>query len=421
MAEPAGRTGSLPRRRVLVTGLGPVTPVGVGTEPFWEALLAGRSGVRRISRFDPSDLPVQIGGELADFDPGQFLKPKEIRRTDRAVHFAVAAAKLAWSDAGEPSVDHARTGVMFSTGIGGLESLLAQHKVFLDRGADRVSPFMVPMLMPNAAAGQVAMHFGFTGANECITTACAAGAHAVGEAYRMIRDGRADTCIAGGTEASLLPLCIAGFAQMQALSRNPDPARASRPFDKDRDGFVLSEGAGAVILEDAERAVARGAHIYAEVAGYGASADAYHITAPEPEGLGAIQAMQAALEDAAEPPDAVGYINAHGTSTQLNDAAETRAIKKSLGDHAYRVAVSSTKSMTGHMLGAAGAVEAAVAALVVERGTIPPTVNYESPDDVCDLDYVPNTAREADVQLALSNSFGFGGQNACLAVRRWDG
>src|ERR1041385_5823487 len=270
MAERAGRTGSLPRRRVLVTGLGPVTPVGVGTESFWEALLAGRSGVRRISRFDPSDLPVQIGGELADFDPGKFLKPKEIRRTDRAVHFAVAAAKLAWSDAGEPSVDHARTGVMFSTGIGGLESLLAQHKVFLDRGADRVSPFMVPMLMPNAAAGPVAMHFGVTGPDECITTACAAGAHAVGEAYRMIRDGRADTCIAGGTEASLLPLCIAGFAQMQALSRNPDPARASRPFDKDRDGFVLSEGAGAVILEDAERAVARGAHIYAEVAGYGA-------------------------------------------------------------------------------------------------------------------------------------------------------
>jgi 3-oxoacyl-[acyl-carrier-protein] synthase II len=421
MAETAGRAASPPRRRVVITGLGPVTSVGVGTEAFWEGLLAGRSGVRRLSRIDPSDLPVQIGGELPDFDPGEYLRPKEIRRTDRAVHFAVAAARLAWADAAEPSVDHARTGVMFSTGIGGLESLLAQHKVFLERGADRVSPFMVPMLMPNASAGHVAMAFGFTGPNACITTACAAGAHAVGEAYRMIRDGRADTCIAGGTEASLLPLCIAGFAQMQALSRNPDPEKASRPFDKHRDGFVLSEGAGALILEDAERALGRGAHIYAEVAGYGASADAYHISAPEPEGLGAIQAMQAALEDAAEPPDATDYINAHGTSTKLNDAAETRAIKKTLGDHAYRVAVSSTKSMTGHMLGAAGAVEAAVAALAVERGVIPPTVNYETPDEECDLDYVPNSARQADVRLALSNSFGFGGQNACLAIRRWDG
>jgi len=406
---------------VVVTGIGPVTPVGTGIDAVWDALVSGRGGIGRISRFDPSELPVKIGGEVEGFDPGRFLGPKELRRTDRAVHFAVGAARLAWEDAGEPSVDHARTGVMFSTGIGGLESLLAQHRVFLERGADRVSPFMVPMLMPNAAAGHVAMHFGFTGPNECITTACAAGAHAVGEAYRVISEGLADTCIAGGTEASLLPLCIAGFAQMQALSRNPDPSRASRPFDRNRDGFVLSEGAGALILEEASRAQARGARIYAEIAGYGASADAYHITAPEPEGLGAIQAMQAALEDAGEPPEAVGYINAHGTSTQLNDAAETKAIKKALGDQAHRVAVSSTKSMTGHMLGAAGAVEAAVAALVIDRGVIPPTINQETPDEDCDLDYVPNAARKATVDLALSNSFGFGGQNACLALRRWEG
>jgi len=413
--------GSDEWRRVVVTGIGPVSPIGIGRDAFWESLLAGRGGVRKIQRFDPSDLPVQIAGEVADFDPTEFMRPKEIRRTDRAVHFAVAASRLAWADAGEPEVDHARTGVMFSTGIGGLESLLAQHRVFLERGADRVSPFMVPMLMPNAAAGHVAMHFGFTGPNECITTACAAGAHAVGEGYRVIRNGLADVCIAGGTEASTLPLCIAGFAQMQALSRNRDPAKASRPFDANRDGFVLSEGAGALVLEDAERAMARGARIHAEVAGYGASADAYHITAPEPEGLGAIQAMQAALRDAGEQPEAVGYINAHGTSTQLNDVAETRAIKKALGDHAYRVAVSSTKSMTGHMLGAAGAIEAGVAAMVLESGVIPPTINYDTPDEECDLDYVPNEKREQEITLAMSNSFGFGGQNAVLVLRRWAG
>src|SRR5439155_11129916 len=302
-----------------------------------------------------------------------------------------------------------------------LGSLLVQHKIFLEKGADRVSPFMVPMLMPNAAAGQVAMAFGFTGPNECITTACAAGAHAVGEGYRVIRDGLADVCVAGGTDATVLGLTVAGFAQMQALSRrNDDPEHASRPFDRDRDGFVLSEGAGALILEEAERAVARGARIYAELAGYGSSADAYHITAPEPEGLGAIQSMQACLESAGEPPDAVDYINAHGTATQLNDASETRAIKKALGDHARRVAISSTKSMTGHMLGAAGAVEGAVSALVVHDGVIPPTINYEHQDEDCDLDYVPNEARRADVRLALSNSFGFGGQNATLAFRRWE-
>jgi 3-oxoacyl-[acyl-carrier-protein] synthase II len=408
-------------RRIVVTGLGAVSPLGVGAGQLWEALKAGRSGITPIASFDASSFTVRIAGEVHGFDTDPWMTAKEVKRTDRATHFALAAAKQAWQDAGDPAVDHARTGVLFSTGIGGLGSLLQQHKVYLEKGADRVSPFMVPMLMPNAAAGHVAMAFGFTGPNMCITTACAAGAHAIGEASVLIRDGRADVCIAGGTEASILELTVAGFAQMQALSRrNDDPERASRPFDRDRDGFVLAEGAGAIVLEEAERAVARGARIYAELAGYGASADAYHITAPEPEGLGAIQAMQACLEDAGEPPDAVDYINAHGTSTQLNDASETRAIKKALGDHARRVAVSSTKSMTGHMLGAAGAIEGAVSALVVHDGVIPPTINYEHQDDDCDLDYVPNEARRADVRLALSNSFGFGGQNATLAFRRWE-
>jgi 3-oxoacyl-[acyl-carrier-protein] synthase II len=406
--------------RVVVTGFGPVTPVGVGIDTFWDRLNAGRSGIVRIQNFDPSGLPVQIAGEIRDFSPDEWMTPKEIKRTDRAVHFAVGAAKLAWADAGEPAVDRARTGVMFSTGIGGLDSLLKQHLVLLEKGPDRVSPFMVPMLMPNAAAGHVAMAFGFTGPNACITTACAAGSHAVGEAFRLIKYGLADVCIAGGTEASILPLTVAGFAQMQALTRNPDPAKASRPFDKNRDGFVLSEGAGALVLEEAVRAQARGARIYAEVCGYGASADAHHITAPEPEGLGAIQALQAALEEAGESPDSVDYINAHGTSTQLNDAAETRAIKKALGDHAYRTAVSSTKSMTGHMLGAAGAVEAGIAALAIHTAVIPPTTNYETLDEECDLDYVPNQSRQAEVRLALSNAFGFGGHNAVVALRRFE-
>jgi 3-oxoacyl-[acyl-carrier-protein] synthase II len=408
-------------RRVAVTGIGPVTPVGTGVEPFWEALCAGRGAVGPISRWEPGgDLPVKIAGEVLDFDVTDWLTPREARKLDRVSHLAIAAAKLAWADAGEPEVDPARIGVVFSTGIGGLESLLAQHLIYLEKGPGRVSPFMVPQLMPNASAGLVAMEMGFTGPNTCITTACAAGAHAVGEAYRYIREGLADACIAGGTEASVLPITIAAFAQMQALTRNPDAEHASRPFDAERDGFVLSEGAGSVILEEVERAQARGARIYAEVCGYGLSADAYHITAPQPEGLGAVQAIEGALVSAGEPPDAVDYINAHGTSTQLNDAAETRAIKKALGDHAYRVAVSSTKSMTGHMLGAAGAVEAGVIALAIARGAIPPTINYRTPDPDCDLDYVANEARRGEVRLALSNSFGFGGQNAVVAMRRFE-
>ena len=405
-------------RTVVITGIGPVTPVGIGREAFWEGLTSGRSGIGEITLFDASEFPVRIGGEVKDFDPTAWMDRKAARRTDRVVHLAVAAARLALEDAGSPPVDPQRAAVVVSTGVGGLRTMEDQVRLLAERGPDRVSAFTVPAMMPNAATGQIAMELGFTGPNSCITTACAAGAHGIGEAYRYIKHGMADLAVAGGTEAGITPLSLAAFAQMQALSRNPDPARASRPFDADRDGFVMAEAAGILILEEEERARDRGATIYARVAGYGTSADAFHITQPEPQGAGAVIAMQMALTDAGEEAEAVDYINAHGTSTQLNDAAETRAIKKALGDHAYRVPVSSTKSMTGHMVGAAGAAEAAVAALTVHHGVIPPTTNYETPDPDCDLDYVPNEARKADVRLALSNAFGFGGQNAVLAIAR---
>ena len=382
--------------------------------------MAGRSGVVPLTHVDATNLPVKIGGQVPDhFVPTDYMSPKEVRRTDRVVHMAMGAAQLAYRDAGEPRFDRARTGVMISTGIGGLGLFLENVKVYTEKGPDRVSPFTVPQLMPNASAGHVAMHFGFTGPNACITTACAASGNGIGEAFRWIKDGMADACIAGGTEASLIPICIAAMAQAQAATRNTDAPHASRPFDANRDGFVLSEGSTCLILEEAESAVARGARIYAEIVGYGASDDAYHITAPHPEGIGAIQAMEACLADAGEAPEAVEYINAHGTSTTLNDAAETRAIKKVFGDHAYRLAVSSTKSMTGHLLGGAGALEAAATALAIHEGTLPPTINYETPDPECDLDYIPNEARKQEIRLAISNSFGFGGQNAVLALRRW--
>jgi 3-oxoacyl-[acyl-carrier-protein] synthase II len=405
-------------RTVVITGIGPVSPVGIGRESFWDALLAGRSGIGEITLFDAADFPVRIAGEVRDFDPAEHMDRKEVRRTDRVVHLGVAAARMAWQDAGEPKVDPARTAVVVSTGIGGLTTLVKQVRVLSERGPDRVSAFMVPSMMPNAAAGQIAMDFGFTGPNTCITTACAAGAHGVGEAYRFIKDGLADVALAGGTECVINEVAVAGFAQMQALSRTPEPEKASRPFDANRNGFVLSEGACILVLEEEERARARGATIYATVAGYGASADAFHITQPEPSGSGAVLAMEMALAETGLPVEDVGYINAHGTSTKLNDAAETRAIRKVFGDHASELAVSSTKSMTGHLLGAAGAVEAAATALALHTGTLPPTINYETPDPECDLDYVPNRAREAEVDVALSNAFGFGGQNAVLALQR---
>jgi 3-oxoacyl-[acyl-carrier-protein] synthase II len=407
------------RTKVVVTGIGPVTPVGTGVHDFWQGLTSGRNGVREISRFPTDDLTVKVAGDVHDFDPSLWLDPKEIRRTDRFSHYAIAAGKLAWDDAGAPEVPSERGGIVFATGIGGIETLLNQHLVMLEKGPGRVSPFMVPALMANAAAGHLAMKYGFTGPNYCTVSACASSNHAIGEGMRLIRDGYLDVAIVGGTEAATHPLTVAAFAQMTALTKNPDPETASRPFDAGRNGFVLSEGAGAMILESEEHAAARGARVYCEVAGYGMSDDAHHITAPDPKGSGAALAMGWALADAGEEPAAVQYVNAHGTSTPLNDASETVAIKAVLGDEiAHGIAVSSTKSMTGHMLGAAGAVEGAVCALTIANGVVPPTIHYETPDPDCDLDYVPNEARELDVSLALSNSFGFGGQNACVAFRR---
>jgi 3-oxoacyl-[acyl-carrier-protein] synthase II len=406
------------RRRVVVTGIGPVTPVGTGVDDFWTGITSGRNGVRTIQNFDASDLPVSVAGEVPDFDATRWLDVKEARRTDPYTQYAIASAKLAWEDAGNPETVGERGGVIFATGIGGIQTLLQQHSVLLEKGPGRVSPFMVPMLMANAAAGHLAMIFGLTGHNMATLSACASSNHALGEAMRLIRDGYLDLCVAGGSEAATVPLTVAAFAQMTALTKNPDPATASRPFDADRNGFVLSEGAASLILESEEHARARGARIYCEVAGYGASDDAHHITAPDPKGSGATLAMRWALRDAGATPDDVAYVNAHGTSTPLNDAAETVAIKAALGEEqAHRVAVSSTKSMTGHMLGAAGAVEGAICSLAIANGRIPPTINYETPDPDCDLDVTPNQARDLDVRLALSNSFGFGGQNACVAFR----
>jgi 3-oxoacyl-[acyl-carrier-protein] synthase II len=407
------------RRRVVVTGIGPVTPVGTGIEDFWAGLMAGRNGIRTITAFDHSDLPVSVAGEVPGFTASEWLDLKEARRTDPFVHYALAAAKLAWDDAGNPEIPSERGGVIYATGIGGIQTLLNQHSVLLEKGPGRVSPFMVPMLMANAAAGHIAMKYGLTGHNMATLSACASSNHAIGEGMRLVRDGMLDLAVVGGSEAATVPLTVAAFAQMTALTKNPDPETASRPFDSGRDGFVLSEGAATLILESEEHARARGATIYAEVAGYGASDDAHHITAPDPKGSGASLAMRWAMRDAGVGPADVSYINAHGTSTPLNDAAETVAIKSALGDDdAYRVAISSTKSMTGHMLGAAGAVEGAICALAIMNDRIPPTIHYREPDADCDLDVTPNESRDLEVTLALSNSFGFGGQNACVAFRK---
>ena len=412
------------RRRVAVTGVGVVTPIGIGKDRFWNALLEGRSGVRRIQSFDPTPFPTQIAAEVHDFDPLDFMDRKEARRNDRFVQFAIAATRMALEDADfriTPE-NRDRVGVVLGSGIGGANTWEEQHRVLLERGPDRVSPFFIPMLISNMAAGMVSIVFGARGPNTSVVTACATGGHCIGDAFKIIQRGDADAMIAGGTEAAITALSIAGFCSMKAMStRNHEPERAVRPFDRDRDGFVMGEGAGVVILEDLERARARGARIYCEVVGYGMSADAYHITQPDPEGEGAAQSMARCLEDAGLSPQEVDYINAHGTSTPYNDKFETLAIKRVFGDHAYRLAVSSTKSMTGHLLGAAGGVELIACALSVHEGVLPPTINYETPDPDCDLDYVPNTAREVPVSTAVSTSFGFGGQNAALVMRRFRG
>jgi len=408
--------------RVVVTGIGLISPLG-DKDQLWKALLAGISGVSRITRYDVSDLAVQIGAEVRDFDPTDFMDRKEARRMDRFAQFAVAAAKMSLADSqlDLPFVKPERVGVLVGSGIGGIETVQQQTKVFWERGVDRVSPFFVPMMIPDMASGQIAIQTGAKGINSCTVTACATGTHSIGDAFRIIARGQADIMLAGGSEAALCPLGLAGFMSAKALStRNAEPERASRPFDKGRDGFVMGEGAGVLVLERLDHALARGAKIYGEIVGYGASGDAYHITSPAPEGEGAQRAMSEALADGGLLPTDVDYINAHGTSTEYNDLYETIAIKHVFGDHAHALAVSSTKSLTGHLLGAAGAVEAAVCLMTLQEQIIPGTYNYEEADPDCDLDYVPNQSRKADVKVALSNSFGFGGHNATLAFKRWE-
>jgi len=409
-------------RRIVVTGLGLVTPLGTGVDKTWTALCAGESGIRRITKFDPVGYDAQIAGEVTDFDPARFIEKKEIKKMDTFIHYAVGAALMAVDDAGLKVAPEEATqvGVYIGSGIGGLGSIEHYHDVLKEKGPGRVSPFFIPMTIINLASGQVAIRLGAKGPNSCAVTACATGNHCIGDAFRLIQRGDADVMVAGGAEAAVTPLGVAGFAAAKALSfRNDEPARASRPFDKDRDGFVLGEGAGVVVLEEREHARRRGARMYAELTGYGMNSDAYHITAPPEEGEGAVRCMEPALKDAGIAKDQIGYINAHGTST-MADAIETRAIKAVFGERAYRIPVSSTKSMTGHLLGAAGGIEAVFSILALYHGILPPTINLETPDPACDLDYVPNKARPAAIQAALSNSFGFGGVNACLIFRRAD-
>jgi 3-oxoacyl-[acyl-carrier-protein] synthase II len=411
------------KKRVVITGLGVISPVGTGRGPFWEALLRGQSGIGPLTRFDPTLYDSKIAGEVKDFAPEQFLDRKEIRRMDRFTQFGVVASRLAVEDAAL-ELDREDTegiGVMVGSGIGGIETLCDQHSVLLDRGPNRVSPLFIPMMISNMVSGQIGINLGLKGPNITPVTACATGTNAVGEAFKMLQRGAAETMLAGGAEAPIVPIAMAGFCSMRAMSTsNADPQGASRPFDKDRDGFVIGEGAGVLVLETLEHATGRGARIYGEIAGYGSTADGYHITAPEPEGAQAARAIRIALQDAGISPGQVDYVNAHGTSTELNDRIETLAIKKVLGEHAYRTPVSSIKSMTGHSMGAAGALEAIACALAIDTGWIPPTINYRQPDPECDLDYVPNQARQSPTRVAVSNSFGFGGQNAVLVFKKFE-
>ncbi|MBI1817941.1 MAG: beta-ketoacyl-ACP synthase II [Deltaproteobacteria bacterium] len=409
-------------RRVVVTGLGLVTPLGNTLQSNLDALMTGRSGIGPITHFDASEFPSRIAGEVRDFDPGDFIEKKEIKKMDGFIHYAVAAAQMAVDDATfrVDAAEAERVGVLVGVGMGGIATVEEYVEAYLKHGLKRVSPFFIPRLIANLAPGNIAIRFGLKGMNYAPASACASGGHAIGEAFRLIRFGYQDAMLAGGSEAAVTPLGVGGFAVMRALStRNEEPQRASRPFDRTRDGFVIAEGAGVLVLESLERAQQRGARIYAEIVGYGANADAYHITTPSPDGQGATRCMQLALEDGAIDPLAVDYINAHGTSTPYNDATETKAIKRVFGEHAARLAVSSTKSLTGHLLGAGGAVEAAYTALALHHQRIPPTWNYSERDPECDLDYVPNQPRDAALRVALSNSFGFGGANVCLALQRW--
>lgn len=408
-------------RRVVVTGVGVISPLGTGVEKNWEALMRGQSGIDHITRFDASDLPSRIAGEVKDFNAEEFIDKKELKKMDLFIQYAMGAADLAMKDSGlEITEENAeRVGVLVGSGLGGLPTIEKYHKAMLEGGYKKISPFFIPMLIINLAPGQISIKHGAKGPNVSSVSACATGTHSIGDAFRMIQRGDADAMIAGGTESTITPLAIGGFNVMKALStRNDDPTAASRPFDLGRDGFVMAEGAGIVVLEEYEGARKRGAKIYAEVAGYGLTGDAYHLTAPAPEGEGAARCMKMALAGAGVDAAEVDYINAHGTSTPFNDRFETMAIKTVLGDHSGKVMVSSTKSMTGHALGAAGGIEAVFSLLAMDRGVVPPTINYQEPDPDCDLDYVPNEAREAQVRVALSNSLGFGGTNATLLFRK---
>jgi 3-oxoacyl-[acyl-carrier-protein] synthase II len=410
-------------RRVVVTGLGLVTPLGVGTEETWDGIINGRSGVGRITLFDATGFTTQIAGEVPGFNPEDFIEPKEIKKMDKFIQYALAAAQMAMDDSGLQitGANADRVGVVVGSGMGGLRSIEQYHSVLLERGPRRITPFFIPMLIINLASGQISIRFGAKGPNSAAVTACAAGTHSIGDAFRIIQRGFADAMIAGGAESTVTPLGIGGFNAMKALStRNEEPERASRPFDAERDGFVMGEGSGIVILEALDSALQRGAKIYAEVVGYGMTSDAYHITAPSPDGDGAARCMAATLKDADVSPDVVDYINAHGTSTKYGDELETMAIKNVFGPHAGKLFVSSTKSMTGHLLGATGGVEAVFSVLSIYRGIMPPTINLDNPDEGCDLDYVPHKARQADLRYAMSNSFGFGGTNACLLFRRFE-
>ncbi len=411
------------KNRVVITGFGLITPIGNDVDTFWSNLVAGKSGVGPITQFDASDYPVRIAAEVKDFDPTKYLSRREARRMDRFTQFAVSAAKLAVEHAklDMGKVDAERVGVYIGSGIGGLSTLEAQHKVLLQRGPRRVSPFFIPMMIANMASGQVSIHIGAKGPNSSSITACATGTHSIGDAFRILQYGDADVMLAGGAEATILPLAFAGFSTMGALSnRNEEPEKASRPFDRDRDGFVMGEGAGVLVLETLDHALQRGATIYGEIAGYGMTADAHHLTSPDPTGMGPARSMINAIRDAGLEPTDIDYINAHGTSTPLNEKYETIAIKRAFGDHAYQLAISSNKSMIGHLLGAAGGVEAIATVLTLKNQIIPPTINYENPDPDCDLDYVPNEARQARVRTAISNSLGFGGHNATILLRAYE-
>lgn len=410
------------KRRVVITGAGVVSSLGFGLDQFWGSIKEGRNGISEITRIDVSEMSTKVGAEIKDFDPTQFIDKKEARRMDRYNQFAMAASKLAVENAklDLDSLDKDRCGVIVGSGIGGIGTFEEQHSVLISKGPGRVSPFFIPMMISNMASGRIAIQYGFMGFNECVVTACATSNNAIGDSFKVIQRGDADLMLSGGAEASLTPISFAGFCNMGAMSKNPDPATASRPFDKDRDGFVMGEGAGILVLEELEHALNRGANILAEVVGYGCTCDAYHITAPHPEGVGGIKSMQMAIKDAGIKPEEVGYVNAHGTSTPLNDPSEVKVIKAVFGSHAANIAMSSTKSMTGHLLGAAGAIEAVVTAMAIHDSFLPPTINVQNQDPECDIDCVPNKGREGSIKYALSNALGFGGHNATICLKKYE-